>query len=199
INGAAMAGDPTPQGVERIDHLWRTTDARSIVPRGLRPTLALARRSESVDQGRNIHAFLCRALTVATFEELPVPFPGVATDVARAEEVWSDRGPLVEAVLASSSMPVMFPSVHIDGTRYLDGAIVNDVPVRRAVEQGARTLYVLEVGGLSRPWREPTRPAPPAPQGPWVAPRPPPPPAAARPRSPAGARARGGRPGPPAG
>jgi NTE family protein len=169
LNGATLAQDPTPAGMARIEHLWRTTDARAIVPRGLRPTLALARRSEAIDAGRNIQAFIRHCLTVATFEELPVPFHCVATDVARAEEVWFDRGPLVEAVLASSSIPAMFPSVHIDGGRYLDGAIVNDVPVRRAVELGARTLYILEVGGLSRPWREPTRPVATAIEAHWIA------------------------------
>jgi NTE family protein len=169
INGAAMAQDPTLSGVARIEHLWRTTDARAIVPRGLRPTLALARRSEAVDAGRNVHAFLHRCLTAATFEELPVPFHCVATDVARSDEAWFDRGPLVAAVLASASIPAMFPSVRIDGGRYLDGAVVNDVPVRRAVEAGARTLYVLEVGGLSRAWREPTRPVRSAIEAYWIA------------------------------
>jgi NTE family protein len=169
LNGAAMAQDPTLAGVARIEHLWRTTDARAIVPRGLRPTLALARRSEAVDAGRNIHAFVHRCLTAATFEELPVPFHCVATDVARADEAWFDRGPLVSAVLASVSIPAVFPSVRIDGGRYLDGAIVNDVPVRRAADLGARTLYVLEGGGLSRMWREPTRPMASAIEAYWIA------------------------------
>jgi NTE family protein len=52
---------------------------------------------------------------------------------------------------------------------YFDGAVVNDVPVSRAVELGARTIYVLHVGNLDRPWIEPKRPIDVAIQAYWIA------------------------------
>ena len=57
----------------------------------------------------------------------------------------------------------------IDGVRYLDGAIVDDVPVSRAVELGARTIYVLQVSGFARPRPEPRRPLDVAIQSYWIA------------------------------
>jgi NTE family protein len=169
INGAGLAEDPTAAGVARLDHIWRTTDARELMGRGLWPTLSLARRTEAVHAGDKVHRFLRRTLTAATFEELAIPFQCVATDVTTESEAWFAEGPLLEAVLASSAMPAMFPSIHIGDGRYLDGAIVNDVPVQRAVALGARTVYVLEVGVLSRSWQEPRYPMGSAIQAYWIA------------------------------
>jgi NTE family protein len=49
----------------------------------------------------------------------------------------------VEAVLASSAVPAIFPPVEIDGERFIDGGVVNNVPVRRAIEGGASRIVVL--------------------------------------------------------
>ncbi|HEX8803670.1 MAG TPA: patatin-like phospholipase family protein, partial [Acidimicrobiales bacterium] len=170
INGAGLAQDPTTGGVAHMDHVWRTTDTHQLLPRRwLPPTLALARRSESIHPRAGIRHLLSRTLSAVTFDDLRLPFHCVATDVADEREAWFDRGPLVDAVLASAAMPAMFPAVEIDGRRYIDGAVVNEVPVRRAVELGARTIYVLEVGTLTRPRSEPRRPFDAAVQAYWIA------------------------------
>jgi NTE family protein len=98
-----------------------------------------------------------------------VPFQCVATDVTAAREVWFSSGSVVEPVLASAALPAMLPPVEIDGVRYIDGAVVNDVPVTRAVELGATTIYVLHVGGFDRPRPEPKRPFDMALQAYWIA------------------------------
>jgi NTE family protein len=51
-------------------------------------------------------------------------------------------------ILASCAIPAVYPAVEIDGVRYLDGAIVDEVPMARAVELGAHTLYVLQVSAF---------------------------------------------------
>jgi NTE family protein len=157
INGACLAADPTPAGIARLDRLWRNADARRLMPRGLWRGVALARRGEAGRDADALRQVLADRLPATTFEELAVPFQCVATDVQREVEAWFDRGPLIDAVLASSAVPALFPTVHIGGRRYLDGAIVDDVPVGRAAALGARTLFVLEAGLLARSWQEPGR------------------------------------------
>ena len=98
-----------------------------------------------------------------------MPFQCVATDVAGVREVWFSSGPLVVALLASAALPAVYPAVEIDGVRYLDGGIVNDVPVSRAVELGATRIYVLQVGSFTRPRPEPRRPLDVAVQSYWIA------------------------------
>ena len=52
----------------------------------------------------------------------------------------------------------LLPPVVIDGQTYLDGGLVDSVPVSRAVELGAREVYVLHVGRIERPLEPPRRP-----------------------------------------
>ena len=170
INGAGLAEDPSPAGVARLERLWRELDGKQLMPGGvLPPAVALARRGESIHGNAGLRLELERQLSARTFEELAVPFQCVATDVLGVREVWFDSGPLIDPILASAALPAVYPAVEIDGVRYLDGAIVDDVPVSRAVELGARTIYVLQVSAFARPRPEPRRPLDVAIQSYWIA------------------------------
>ena len=140
------------------------------MPAGWLPnTVAIARRGEAIHENHGLRRHLEQSLTARTFEELAVPFQCVATDLVGVREVWFRSGPLIEPILASAALPAVYPAVEIDGVRYLDGGIVDDVPMSRAVELGARTLYVLQVGLFSRPRPEPKRPLDVAVQAYWIA------------------------------
>jgi len=171
LNGAALAHDPTVDGVARLTEAWTTADPRGVLPRPwLPPAVALIRRGESVASRDGLHRLIERSVTATSFADLAVPLHCVATDVEACAEAWFSDGPLVEALLASSAMPAMFPPVTVDGRRYIDGAVVNDVPVGRAVELGARAIYVAEVGPLtSRDWSASRRPLGAAIEAYWVA------------------------------
>jgi NTE family protein len=52
----------------------------------------------------------------------------------------------------------LLPPVRIGDEHYLDGGLVNSIPVGRAVELGARVVYVLQVGRIERPLTAPERP-----------------------------------------
>ncbi len=170
INGAALAEDPSPAGVARMERLWSELDGKELMPSGILPrAVALARRGEAVHDNDGLRRALERHLTARTFEELAVPFQCVATDVMGVREVWFSAGRLIDPVLASSALPAVYPAVEIDGVRYLDGAIVDDVPMGRAVELGARTIYVLQVAAFARPRPVPRRPLDVAVQSYWLA------------------------------
>jgi NTE family protein len=170
INGAGLAEDPTLAGALRLERLWRDLDGKELMPAGWLPnTVAIARRGEAIHENHGLRRHLEQSLTARTFEELAVPFQCVATDLVGVREVWFRSGPLIEPILASAALPAVYPAVEIDGVRYLDGGIVDDVPMSRAVELGARTLYVLQVGLFSRPRPEPKRPLDVAVQAYWIA------------------------------
>jgi NTE family protein len=170
INGAALAEDPTLAGALRLERLWRALDGKELMPAGWLPnTVAIARRGEAIHENHGLRRHLEQSLSARTFEELAVPFQCVATDLVGVREVWFRSGPLIEPILASAALPAVYPAVEIDGVRYLDGGIVDDVPMSRAVELGARTLYVLQVGLFSRPRPEPKRPLDVAVQAYWIA------------------------------
>lgn len=170
INGAALAQDPSLAGIGRIERLWRELDGKDLMPSGFLPrAVSLARRGEAIHDNEGLRRLLEEQLDARTFEELEIPFQCVATDVIGVREMWFRTGPLIEPILASAALPAVYPAVEIDGVRYLDGGIVDDIPIGRAVALGARTIYVLQVGAVSRPRPEPRRPLDVAVQSYWIA------------------------------
>jgi len=94
-------------------------------------------------------------LPAQTFEELAVPFECVAASIEQARECWFNSGDLVEPVLASCALPGVFPPVEIGEEHFYDGGLVNSIPLDRAVERGADTIWVLHVGRLEEELRAP--------------------------------------------
>lgn len=159
VNGAAVAADPTLRGVAHLEDLWRRVADFGVMPPSRLPSpLQMARRGTAIHGNGGLRRLLEHGLVVPTFEQLRVPFTCVATDVDTAEETWFEHGPLVEAILASAALPAVFPPMVVDGRRYLDGGVVNDVPITRAVERGATRLYVLQTGVPETPPANPRRP-----------------------------------------
>lgn len=81
---------------------------------------------------------------VQAFEELKVPVKIVATCLETAKEVVFESGPLAEAVLASCSIPVLFPPVEIDGKHYVDGGVVRNVPVN-PIRNYCKRVYAINL------------------------------------------------------
>lgn len=170
LNGAAFAADPTAAGIDRLEDLWLRLAGPDVMPSGswLPSTLQLAKRGESIHGNDGLREVIERILRPTRFEDLKVPFQCVATQLDPPAERWFDRGPLHEAILASSALPAVFPIVELDQHRYIDGGVANDIPVTRAADLGARRAYVLHVGTLDRPWQEPKRPIDMAIQSLWL-------------------------------
>ena len=93
-----------------------------------------------------------------TFEELPVRFQVCASSIERAAEHWFDSGPVVEAIVASAAVPGLLPPARVGDEHFLDGGIVNSIPVGRAVQLGADRIFVLQVGRIDRPLKPPRKP-----------------------------------------
>ena len=68
------------------------------------------------------------------------PFQCVAASIERAAEHWFDSGVLADVVLASCAVPGILPPVKIGDEHFIDGGIVNSIPVARAVTLGARSI-----------------------------------------------------------
>jgi NTE family protein len=159
VNGAMFAGDPTVGGVMRLGELWRDSNVAGMSAGALlRRVTTLARTGTHLQPLDEVRRRLSQALPVDLVEELAVPFQCVAASIERAAEHWFDSGVLTDVVLASCAVPGILPPVAIGDEHFIDGGIVNSIPVARAVALGAKTIYVLQVGRLETPLQPPRWP-----------------------------------------
>ncbi len=170
LNGAAYSMAPTLAGVRRLEEHWSRASYTFMPSSRLPSVLQLIRKGESLHPNDGLRQGL-EVLVGATrrFEDLAVPFECVAAEIDSAAEHWFHEGFLIPAILASAALPAVYPAVTIDGRRYVDGGVVDNVPVSRAVELGCREIYVLHVGKHGRPDAEVKRPIDAALQAYWVA------------------------------
>ena len=71
------------------------------------------------------------------FQQLPIPFSVVATDLVSGEEFISEKGDLVQAILESINVPVMSSPILKDGKILVDGGVLNNMPVELLTDRGA--------------------------------------------------------------
>ena len=118
----------------------------------------LVRTRTALQSNLPLRRLIEKMLPASTFEDLVVPFQCVAASIEQAAEHWFHEGPLVDAILASSAVPGILPAVKLNGEHFIDGGIVNSIPIARAVEEGATEIFVLHVGRIERPLTAPKNP-----------------------------------------
>jgi len=96
-------------------------------------------RSGLID-GDKIAQYMRDKLSDVNIEDLPIPFGAVATDLTSGQEVWLQKGSLINAIRASISMPGMFTPLKRDGMLLADGGLVNPVPVSLCRALGAQIV-----------------------------------------------------------
>lgn len=75
------------------------------------------------------HSFLKKHLRARTFEDLKIPLRTVATDIEYGESKIFSTGPLIQAVIASCSVPIVFKPVEVNNRYYVDGGLFKNFPV----------------------------------------------------------------------
>lgn len=172
INGAGFAAEPSLRGVARLERIWRKLAVGNpdLMPGGFMPVaVQLARKGLSLHDPALLETMLSEELPAATFGDLRVPFHCVATDLHAAEEFWFTEGPIVPALMASASLPAVYPSREHEGRTLIDGGVLNEVHTDRAAEWGATELYVLHVGHLDERLPDVQRPFDSAMRAYWTA------------------------------
>ena len=160
LNGLVVASDPTPDVVDRLLDLWRSVSESNDVysDNTWRQVTRAVRTGTHLHSSKPLRERLEQEFGGTTFEELAVPFQCCAASIERAAETWFSEGPVVPAVVASAAVPGLLPPARVGDEHFLDGGIVNSIPVGRAVELGATRVFVLQVGRIDRPLAAPRKP-----------------------------------------
>ncbi|HCG6121776.1 TPA: patatin-like phospholipase family protein [Vibrio parahaemolyticus] len=80
-----------------------------------------------------------------SFDELAIPYRSVATDILEPDEVVIGNGYLVDAMMASMSVPGALPPYKLNGHMLVDGGVVNNMPVDVARAMGADVVIAVDI------------------------------------------------------
>lgn len=160
VNGAAYSGDPTADGVRRLEKVWRGLSGETIFPKSrVHGPWTFFQQRPAVHANSGLRRILEENVAFDRLEDAVVPFEVVTTSLTDGRERWLSQGDTIDAVLASAAIPALFPPVQIDGELLVDGGVVNNVPISRPLAAGATRIYVLLCGPLHFRPEKPKRPA----------------------------------------
>ena len=145
IVAALAAGGLRPEEIERIALSIRRSDILDYDWKGL-----LLRRSKvrSLYRGDALRAWLRRVLPVGRFDRLLKPAFFTSVDMITCQEVtWGAPGtrhlPLADCVAASCAIPGFYPPMEIEGRNYVDGTLVDALPLRAATASASDLILAV--------------------------------------------------------
>ena len=107
--------------------------------------LNLELRRKYINDGEGVKKIIKDLVGDKTFTDTKIPFTAVTADLVKGEKVIIRKGKLFDALLASASIPGMFPPVILDKKILVDGGIVDVVPIETAQSLGANFVIGVNV------------------------------------------------------
>jgi len=167
--GAMYASGMTPAEIEKMvlsldwDQLFddslerqkrsyrrKEEDRQALTPIGVGFTRGRLRVATGVLAGQRILLLFERETlpvsAISDFDQLPIPFRAVATDLNTGEPVVIDHGNLGLAMRASMSLPGIFDPTEMNGKVLLDGGLSDQVPIDVVRAMGADVVIAVDVG-----------------------------------------------------
>lgn len=148
INGAYIASRPqTVETAEALGDIWRGIERHQVFPFGFTGGFLgfIGRRSHFLSN-RALRRLIRSYAEFNDLADAPIPLHVITTDAATGQEVALSSGNTIEAVLATSALPGIFPPVSWEGRLLVDGGVSNYAPISHALDLGAENIYVLTSG-----------------------------------------------------
>jgi NTE family protein len=133
-----------------------TTQIRKMHQRGLINVTNWSARSRQ----QKLRALLQEALEGKTFDDLKIPACFMSVDMISGQEVCINQGPLMQAVLASSAVPTIFPTISYNGKQLADGGVIDSLATHVAYQAGVDRVIAVDIYpplDPDNPWEDPVR------------------------------------------
>lgn len=137
----ALVGGIYASGLMPQFEEWVTTIDKMEVLRLTDVTLS----SRGLVKGRKIIEKIKEIVPDRNIEDLRIPFCAVATDILKGKEKVFTEGDLYDAIRASISIPTIFQPFRIGEDFYVDGGLVNPVPINRIKRHDNDLLVIVNV------------------------------------------------------
>jgi NTE family protein len=152
LNAAGLAVNPTLEGARWVASLWSNARKSDFFPGGRLHMLSRLVKGHSLFPSEPLRRFIEREALhdKRTFGDLE----GIRLYITTANlntgtlYLYGDQpgASILDAVMASSALPLAFAPVRRGDWQLVDGAIVANVPIGVAVDKGATEIYILNVG-----------------------------------------------------
>jgi NTE family protein len=160
LNAAYVAGHGVSGTcLDDLEAIWSGLRRRDVFPlQPARMAAAALGRAPSLCPNGALRRLIKENLTFDRLEDAAIPVHVVATEFGSGQEVLLSEGDPADAILASSAIPAVFPSVRIAGRDLIDGGIADNAAVSQALTLGADVVYVLPTGYACAPEQPPATP-----------------------------------------
>ena len=146
INAASVGQGFTKSRLQHLASIWSGLKSSNVFGRpGLRSAVGLLSGRGALSSSDNLLRLLETHLP-DSHSDLVIQTAVVATEFLTGSPAILSKGDLVLNVLASSAIPMIFPSVTVGGRQLVDGGVVAHVPLAQAEMLGAQTMVVFDAG-----------------------------------------------------
>jgi NTE family protein len=142
LNGAYYAGNPTIEGIQRLDTIWRGLRRSDVFPLTWRTILGFLYRPDFLVTSDALRQLVEENLGYRNLEDAKLPVHIVATDILSGGTVVMSEGPAAQAIIASAAVPAAFEPVHFNDLYLADGAVSSNTPVTVAVPVAQRLIVL---------------------------------------------------------
>ncbi len=135
--GALYAFGNTSKDIEEIalKLSWMDISGLALFESGL---LSNAKLGELLDE----------SLGEKKIEDADIPLAVIATDITNGDKVVLDKGPVAQAVMASTCIPGVFGPVKFDDKLLVDGGIVENIPIDTVRNMGADYVIAVDLNAI---------------------------------------------------
>lgn len=157
LNAVFLAVDPTLAQARTLSQIWATIKPEEVgFSHPLVVVRRLVQRKPSFYDSRPLAQFIERHLPagIRKFGDLKVPAYTVAVRFSDGTlRVFGDSPDdlLLDGMISSSAIPPYYPPWPVNGELHVDGGAVSNLPLKVAVERGAREIYTLTVDEGAKP------------------------------------------------
>jgi NTE family protein len=145
INASYFASVPTTEGIANLEKIWTGLRRSDIFPFTVASVIGLLRHPGHLVDPGGLRRIIETNLPCTRLQDTQIPLVVMATNL-QGIGVRLSTGSAVEAILASTAIPGIFPPVEINGEPLMDGAVAANTPMRLAVEFGASRIIILPTG-----------------------------------------------------